>query len=86
MPFNVTIRIKGDDYALRHSWPRHADATIASDKRGGYLAAILCAVHTHQCVERRWGRKNRDKPCSCGADELFDLATAQPSGEAKEKP
>ena len=65
----IHMIIDGTDYTLRHGRER-AGAIIDHQREGGYLLAEIVAVHTHECLRRRWGRKNHGKPCNCGAAEL----------------
>lgn len=71
---DVTVRIRGLEFRLMETPGRHT-AIISKAQNGGYIAAEVVAVHTHECVERRWGRRNRHKECNCGADELFAIAS-----------
>ncbi len=68
----ITVTIDNVDHVLEPMAVnrRWHTARVASDARGGYILAEVMAVHAHECVERRWGRRNHDKPCNCGAAEL----------------
>jgi hypothetical protein len=68
----VSVRIRGVDFALKPELGSYS-SRVASDKRGGYVLAEVTPVHTHECVRRRWGRRNHHKECNCGAEQLFSL-------------
>lgn len=72
----ITVTIKGQTYELHPfvgDQRRHQQAVIARDERGGYVVAEVVAVHTWDCVANRWGRRNHDKPCKCGAADLTSI-------------
>lgn len=73
----MLVRIGSDTFVLQAQWPTTDGTTVAKDARGGYVYASVQAVHTHECVRRRWGRKNHHKECNCGAEELYALARAK---------
>lgn len=76
MSYMVTIRVRGLNFRLKQLPGHRHEAIISKAKEGGYLVAELVAVHTHDCVARRWGRRNRHKQCDCGAEALFEIASA----------
>lgn len=66
-----SARIRGVDYELQARPEGRCIATVAKHKNGAFVIAEVVSVHTHDCIRRRWGRKNHHKTCNCGADELF---------------
>lgn len=79
----ISVRIGDDIIALMPSLGRFI-SRVVDDPRGGYIVAEVCAVHTHECVSRRWGRRNHDKECNCGADELWSLMQHKADATTKE--
>jgi hypothetical protein len=71
----IRVLIDGVEYKLMATFGECRYTIIDSDKGGGFVRAEVSAVHTHDCVARRWGRRNRHKECNCGAQALYEKLT-----------